>query len=80
MKWFLSVCLVVAGIGIVIASCGPQKDFCPTNPTNPPGDFSCHPNNDAVTGMGGMMMSMCDGPQILCPDHVTIKCSLADCP
>ena len=72
MKWFLSVCLVVAGIGIVIASCGPQQTFCPT--TNPdPMDLSCHPNNDAATGMGGMMMSMCDGPQYAC--NGVIQCT-----
>ena len=35
MKWFLSVCALVAGIGVAVASCGPKEDFCPTtNPTS----------------------------------------------
>ena len=59
MKWFLSVCALLAGIGIMAASCGPQKDFCPT--TNPdPTDLTCHSNNDAVS-TGGMMGGLCDG-------------------
>ena len=80
MKWFLSVCLLAAGVAIAGASCGPQEHFCPT--TNPdPNDFACHANFDAMGGMGGMIQSKCDaGAQMLCPDGVTIVCNRSDCP
>jgi hypothetical protein len=59
MKWFLSVCGLVAGVAIAVASCGPKEDFCPT--TNPdPMDFTCHGNNDAMS-MGGTSGGLCDG-------------------
>jgi hypothetical protein len=79
MKWFMFVCLVVGGIGIAIASCGPKNDFCPTR--NPDmNDLACHPNFDAMTGTGGTMGLMCDGPQVLCPNGGPIRCSLSECP
>jgi len=79
MKWFLSVCLLAAGIAIVSASCGPQEHFCPT--TNPsPDDFSCHANFDAMGGMGGADNGMCDGgATVICPGTQVVKCSLSEC-
>jgi hypothetical protein len=81
MKWFLSVCALVAGLGIAAASCGPKQDFCPT--TNPdPTDFTCHANNDATSmgGQGGGGLG-CDGPEMVCGDTAhTHVCKLSDCP
>jgi hypothetical protein len=80
MKWFLTVCAIAGGIGVALASCGPEKAFCPT--TNPdPTDLSCHPNQDAMA-TGGEMGSMCDGPEVVCPgtSGQVKKCSFAECP
>jgi len=60
MKWFLSVCALLVGVGIAVASCGPQTDFCPT--TNPdPTDLTCHGNNDASSMGGTSGGGLCDG-------------------
>jgi len=81
MKWFLSVCAVVAGLAIAVASCGPKETYCPT--TNPdPTDLTCHANIDAQPGMGGQTGGMCDGPEVVCPgtNGMVKKCSFAECP
>jgi len=59
MKWFLCLCALAVGIAVAGASCGPQKDLCPTsNPDE--NDLTCHANNDAQS-MGGTMGTLCDG-------------------
>ena len=81
MKWFLSACALAAGLGLAVASCGPQRDFCPT--TNPDmTDFSCHANNDAVSMGGTGGGSLCDGTaEIVCSDPAhTHVCKQSDCP
>ena len=62
MKWFLTVCALVGGLGFAAASCGPQKNICPTTNPDDPNDLTCHPNLDAASmgGAGGEML-MCDG-------------------
>jgi hypothetical protein len=79
MKWFLSLCALAVGIAVAGASCGPQKDFCPTS--NPDmNDFTCHANNDA-TSMGGQIGGLCDGAEIVCGDPAhTHVCKQSDCP
>ena len=60
MKWFLTVCALAGALGLAAVSCGPQKDICPTQNTDPT-DLTCHANFDAEavdTGGGGLM---CDG-------------------
>ena len=60
MKWFLTVIALASVVGFVAASCGPQRDFCPT--TNPdPTDLNCHGNIDGSGGMGGQDPGLCDG-------------------
>ena len=60
MKWFLTVIALASVVGFVAASCGPQRDFCPT--TNPdPTDLNCHGNIDAAGGQGGQDPGICDG-------------------
>ena len=67
MKWFLTVVAFAGIIGVMGASCGPQRDFCPT--TNPdPNDLFCHGNTDAAAGgQGGQDPGVCDGgPRYIC--------------
>ena len=73
MKWFLTVAALAGVIGVMGASCGPQRDFCPT--TNPdPTDLICHPNNDAMGGQGGQDQGPCDGgTQYACPGGIQCK-------
>ena len=81
MKWFLSACALAVGLGLAVASCGPQRDFCPT--TNPDmTDFSCHANNDAVSMGGTGGGSLCDGgSEVVCPGTDGLhKCSMSECP
>jgi hypothetical protein len=70
MKWFLTVAALVGVISIMGASCGPQRDFCPT--TNPdPTDLVCHGNTDAMGGMGGQNQGLCDGGTMYaCPGGI----------
>ena len=79
MKWFLTICALASVIGVMSASCGPQKDFCPTkNPDMT--DFTCHDNNDATTGMGGQTQGPCDGAPIMICSNGTQVCKQSDCP
>ena len=81
MKWFLTVFVLAGIIGVMGASCGPQRDFCPS--TNPdPNDLFCHGNTDAaVGGQGGQNQGPCDGASyVICSDGVTKKCSFSECP
>jgi len=81
MKWFFSVCGLVVGIGIAVASCGPQQAFCPTG--NPdPTDLTCHANNDASSMAGTSGGGVCDGgSEVICPGTDGLhKCSMAECP
>ena len=69
MKWFLSVCALLAGIAIAAASCGPKEHFCPVR--NPdPSDWTCHANNDATSGTGGQSQGMCDGALVYICNNV----------
>jgi hypothetical protein len=79
MKWFLTVIALASVVGFLAASCGPQRDFCPT--TNPdPTDLNCHGNIDGSGGMGGQDQGPCDGAaQVVCSDG-TRKCSFSECP
>jgi hypothetical protein len=44
-------------------------------------DFTCHDNNDAVTGMGGQTQGPCDGASpIFCPSLNMQVCKQSDCP
>ena len=79
MKWFLTVCLLACVGAFGFASCGPQKDFCPTK--NPdPNDFTCHENNDAMMGMGGQTQGPCDGASPVVCSNGMQKCKQSDCP
>jgi len=79
MKWFLSVC-GLAGIVAVMSSssCGPKRDFCPTNEP----EFVCFDmDGGQMGGMGGQDQGMCDGAAVLvCLDGVTKVCKMSDCP
>jgi hypothetical protein len=80
MKWFLTACLLACVVAFGFASCGPQKDFCPTS--NPdPNDFTCHENNDAtMTGTGGQTQGPCDGAApIFCSGGQQV-CKQSECP
>jgi hypothetical protein len=79
MKWLLTLGLLACVVTLGFASCGPQRDFCPTK--NPdPADFTCHENLDAMTGMGGQTGGLCDGsPVIFCSNNTQV-CKQSDCP
>jgi len=83
MKWFLTVCALAGALGLAAASCGPQKDICPTTNPNDPNDLTCHQNLDAQStgGTGGGVL-MCEaGAPMVCPDPAHTKvCNMADCP
>ena len=78
MKWLLSV-FALAGIVAVVSasSCGPKRDFCPTNP-----EYVCFDKDSGATGgMGGADPGMCDGGSVMfCLDGVTKVCKMSDCP
>jgi hypothetical protein len=58
MKWFLGVCGFVCAVGIGIASCGPQRDFCPTKTD----DFICFfEDGGGMGGAAGQDLGPCDG-------------------
>ena len=78
MKWFISLC-ALAGIVAVMSSssCGPKRDFCPTNP-----EYACFDKDGGpMGGAGGQDQGMCDGGSVMfCLDGVTKVCQLSDCP
>jgi hypothetical protein len=75
MKWFLGVCAFVSVVGIALASCGPQRDFCPTKPEN-----LCHFDDGGPGGGGGGPdQGPCDGASfILCNGKPV--CGASTCP
>jgi hypothetical protein len=80
MKWFLSIC-TLAGIVAVMSSssCGPKRDFCPTNTP----EYVCFDKDGGgMGGAGGIDQGPCDGAsQIVCPDPAQTKvCKQSDCP
>ena len=79
MKWFLSVC-ALAGIVAVMSSssCGPKRDFCPTNDP----EFVCFDMDGGPTGgAGGIDQGPCDGAsQIVCLSNGMKVCSQSECP
>ena len=78
MKWFFSVC-GLAGIVAVMSSssCGPKRDFCPTNAP----EYVCFDMDGGAGGMGGADPGICDGGSIMfCLDGMTKVCKMSDCP
>jgi hypothetical protein len=77
MKWFLGVCALAGIVGIAVASCGPQKDFCPSTSDN-----TCHfEDGSAMGGMGGQDLGPCDGgTPIICLNGGAKVCKMSDCP
>jgi hypothetical protein len=78
MKWFLSVCALAGLAAALSTSCGPKRDFCPSNPP----DYSCFDKDGGpMGGQGGVDQGPCDGAAYMfCQDGVTKVCKVSDCP
>jgi hypothetical protein len=78
MKWFLAVCALASVLGIAVASCGPEREFCPLKPQG-----SCFFDDGGPQGgSGGQNQGPCDGgPIMFCPPPSGKQvCSLSECP
>ena len=61
LRWqFLILCGIVASAAGMIASCGPERPFCPYGPDK---EFICVPVDEAGAGGGGgtAPVGPCDG-------------------
>jgi hypothetical protein len=78
MKWFLSVC-VLGGIVAVLSSssCGPKRDFCPTNVP----EYTCFDRDGGgMGGAGGQDLGPCDGATPIVCLNGTKVCNQSECP